>query len=355
MNFSPALDEKYLLENFSTKVQSYELTEVVRQMDNSGILHNATYLRKAIKNNSFGQIDINTNFNDIVPVENGSLLENYLNASNNKIDDKLIIIAYSNATVKSYNTLIRAHFFPNQPFISNEDRVIVLSNNYNYQIELLNGDFGTVKEINKQTETRITTLNQKDKEGNGIEIKVPMTFRKTIIEFHDAENKPHLIDCFVIENLLYSEQRDLTSDEMKALYVDFWIRNPKIDKIRRLLQANAINNDEIKAAISNIGIGDISDSLLDKVKRLQKKYFEGPNSKFIVETSLYILKETLKQDKYFNALRLKFGYAITCHKRFTSSLLRSVLSLKSIFCFYFLKDSLFENKSFVRVCLLLSL
>jgi superfamily I DNA/RNA helicase len=51
-----------------------------------------------------------------------------------------------------------------------------------------------------------------------------------------------------------------------------------------------------------------------KIKNIQKRYFAKNNSQFIVETSLYILKEAYINDEHFNALKVKFGYAVTCHK-----------------------------------------
>jgi hypothetical protein len=42
----------------------------------------------------------------------------------------------------------------------------------------------------------------------------------------DEDEKEHILTCNIIENLLYSNERDLSSDETKALYVDFKIRNP---------------------------------------------------------------------------------------------------------------------------------
>jgi hypothetical protein len=53
---------------------------------------------------------------------------------------------------------------------------------------------------------------------------------------------------------------------------------------------------------------------MDKIKNIQKRYFAKNNSQFIVETSLYILKEAYINDEHFNALKVKFGYAVTCHK-----------------------------------------
>ena len=260
MNFSPALNEQYLREKYQVSVSSYELTEVVRQQKDSGILHNATKIRASLKSNVFNQIDIETHFSDTKPIQHQDLLKTYLQACGNKIDDETIIIAYSNSSVKEYNDFVRSHFFPNQNTITNGDKVILVSNNYNYPIELLNGDFGIVQEVSPINETRNITLKRKNEAGNVIEIKVPLHFRNVIIQFKDTDDKPYNIECKIIENILYSKERDLSSDELKALYVDFKIRHPNL-------------------------------------KAGTKEF-----------------KDALRSDKYFNALRIKFGYAVTCHK-----------------------------------------
>src|SRR5690606_18063859 len=102
MNFSPALDRKYLKDNFNLVSTEFELTEVVRQKTESGILHNATKLRQALKANIFNQLDIETNFNDINKTKHGELLSQYLEACNNSIDEETMIVAYSNSSVKEY-------------------------------------------------------------------------------------------------------------------------------------------------------------------------------------------------------------------------------------------------------------
>lgn len=260
MNFSPALNEQYLREKCQVSVRSYELTEVVRQQKDSGILHNATKIRASLKSNVFNQIDVETHFTDTKPVQHQDLLKIYLQACGNQIDDETIIIAYSNSSVKEYNDFVRSHFFPNQSTITKDDKIILVSNNYNYPIELLNGDFGIIQEVSPTNEIRNITLKRKNKLGSVIEIKIPLHFRNVTIQFKDTYEKTYNIECKIIENILYSKERDLSSDELKALYLDFKIRNP-------FLQAGTKE-----------------------------------------------LKDALRTDKYFNALRIKFGYAVTCHK-----------------------------------------
>lgn len=261
MNFSPALDGKYLQENCNLVSSEFELTEVVRQKLESGILHNATKLRQSLKANIFNQLEIETNFKDINNTKHEELLSKYLEACNNNIDEETIIVAYSNSSVKEYNDFVRNHFFPNQNTITVSDKIILASNNYNYpQMELLNGDFGIVKEVLPTIESRTIKLKRKNKRNETIEVSVPLTFRNVTITFTDEDFKKHDIECKIIENILYSHQRDLSSDELKALYIDFKIRNPKL-------------------------------------KAGTKEF-----------------KDALRSDKYFNSLRIKFGYAVTCHK-----------------------------------------
>jgi hypothetical protein len=261
MNFSPALDGRYLQENCGLVSNEFELSEVVRQKADGGILHNATKIRQSLKENIFNKLDIETGFKDINKTKYEELLPKYLQACNNKIDEETIIIAYSNSAVKGYNDFVRNHFFPNQKTITVGDKVILLSNNYNYpQMELLNGDIGFVVEVSPTTESRTIPLKRKNSKNIVEEINVPLTFRNVTITFSDENFRKHDIECKIIENLLYSHHRDLSSDELKALYIDFKIRN------------------------KNLKIGTQP------------------------------FKDALRSDKYFNALRIKFGYAITCHK-----------------------------------------
>ncbi len=276
MNFSPALDSNYLNENCNLISREFELTQVVRQKADSGILHNATKLRKSLKENIFNQIDIETNFKDIHKTRHEELLSKYLQACNNTIDEETIIVAYSNSSVKEYNDFVRNHFFPNQNTITIGDKVILVSNNYNYpQMELLNGDFGIVKEVSPINESRTIKLKRKNRKNETVEINVPLTFRNAIITFSDEEFIKHDVECKVIENILYSRHRDLSSDELKAIYIDFKIRNPNL-------------------------------------KAGTKEF-----------------KDAIRSDVYFNALRIKFGYAVTCHKAQGGEWINAFLNCKT--------------------------
>jgi hypothetical protein len=312
MNFSPALDSNYLKKNHNLISSEFELTEVVRQNVNSGILHNATKLRQSLKENIFNQLDIETNFKDIHKIrDEEELLSKYLQSCNYGIDEETIIIAYSNILVKHYNELIRAHFFPNKNKVTEGDKVLLVRNNYNYYgIELQNGNFGIIKKIKGESESR-TTILSKILSKEKLKVPVEVVYRNVEVKFNDIEQ---VIDCKIVENLLYSKDRDISSDEQKAIYIDFWLRNPKLNQIKQLLHAKTINHEKLKELVEQLSPNDINADILEKIKKFQKEYFSNPSNDQIREISVNILKNALKSDPYFNALHVKFGYAVTCHK-----------------------------------------
>jgi hypothetical protein len=260
MKFSPALSSQYLSKNYGLTTTAYELTEVVRQSKSSGILQNSITLRNTLKDRMFNTLDIKLNYDDVTHVEHTDLLPEYLKACDNKISDEAIIIAHSNNYVKKYNDRIREVFFPGNKEIAVDDKVMATSNS-KYQILISNGDFGIVKSISQYPEQRTITLKTKNKESNEVhKIEVPLSFRSVVIEFIDLEGHPHNIECKIIENLLYSSEPKLSSDQNKAIYIDFVTRHPGLKP----------GTPDFKGAI--------------------------------------------QRDPYFNSLKIKFGYAITCHK-----------------------------------------
>jgi hypothetical protein len=256
---SSALDFGYLRGLFGKDVTEYELTHVVRQKAESGILTNATSVRTSIANNTYCELNIDCKADDIHAIASEDILKSYIGACDGKNDDSVIIVAYSNKQVKDYNELIRSEFFPNKQIIAEEDRVLVVQNNYRYEIPLLNGDFGHVTDVGDEIETRTVSLKTR-KDNKNTTVQIRLAFRNVTLCFYDINDQHHDIYCKIHEELLNSNRRDLSSDEKKALYIDFKIRHPML----------------------------------------------RPNTPEF--------KETILSDPYFNCLRIKYGYAITCHK-----------------------------------------
>lgn len=261
MSFSPALDADYLWREHHVRSTSFELTHVVRQKSESGVIANTIPLRQSLQGNVFNRLSFDFGYPDVEEVKHKDLMVRYLKSCGYKINGESIVIAYSNSDVADYNQRIREHFFPGHAQLMAGDKVMAVSNSDAYGLFISNGDFGLVRQILGDPEKRTVTLKRKTPESGSIEeIQVPLTFRDVEIGFKDLDGLSHFFRAKILEDLLYNKEANLSSDQNKALYLDFCIRH--------------------------------SD--------LPRKSVE--------------FKHALKSDPYFNALRLKFGYAITCHK-----------------------------------------
>ena len=130
------------------------------------------------------------------------------------------------------------------------DKLIVVKNNYKYL--LFNGEYGKVLYVSPENEKRTIPLGKRH---------VDLLFRDVKILFKDDGDVPYELTCKLLENIFTeSENKDILIDLQKALWVDFNIRFPYLRK----------NPKEFKNA--------------------------------------------LLADPYFNALFVKWGYSVTCHK-----------------------------------------
>lgn len=261
MNFSPALDADYLFRHHHARATGYELSEVVRQKSESGVIANALPLRQALQAKVFNRLTMDFDYPDVEKVEQRALLERYLESCGGKINGESIVIAHSNSDVGDYNRAIREHFFPGHEEVMPGDKVMAVTNSDAYGMFISNGDFGVIRQLLGPAEKRTVKLSRKNPDSGLVEdIYVSLLFKDVVVGFRELDGSPRFFQAKIIEDLLYSKEPALSSDQNKALYVDFCMRNP------------------------------------------------GLNSKSAA------FKHTLKSDPYFNALRLKFGYAITCHK-----------------------------------------
>lgn len=259
MSTSPALSSDYLRQEYSLSSTEYELAEVVRQEAESGVLGNALRLRESIRARTFNQLAVDFSKADVEKVDDQDFMERYLQACKRKISAGAIVVAQSNADVASFNQVIRAHFFPGQLEVTAGDKVICTNNTREPGFFISNGDFGMVRSVLGEPESRTIVLKKRSGETQELEeIPVILTFRDALLAFRTPDGIPCEFEGKILENLLYSKEAALSSDESKALYIDFKIRNPGLGRDR--------------------------------------------------------IKDALRADPYFNAYRLKFGYAITCHK-----------------------------------------
>ncbi|HJW04851.1 MAG TPA: AAA family ATPase [Rhodanobacter sp.] len=263
MNSSPALDQRYLAKTFGvTAIRRFKLSEVVRQDAESGILSSANTLRESLSRKIFSKLVLATDAPDVQSCpEADDIVSGYLTASSNKVSDVAMIIASSNADVASFNEQVRRRLFPGKEDVTKGDKLVVVMNCIVDGIALNNGDLVYVTKVGNAPETRSVTLRNKNKSTEKVEeTEVTLQFRDMQIGFRTTSGEVIRTSSKIVESLLYSSHPNLSSDETKALYIDFKRRKPHLPK--------------------------------------------GGKE----------LRDALRDDPYFNALRVKFGYALTCHK-----------------------------------------
>lgn len=263
MNSSPALDQRYLAKTFGvTAIRRFELSEVVRQDAESGILSSANTLREALSRKTFSKLVLATDAPDVHSCpEAEDIVSGYLTASSHKVSDAAMIIASSNADVASFNEQVRRRLFPGKDDVTKGDKLVVVMNCIVDGIALNNGDLVYATNVGNASETRSVTLRSKNRStGKVEETEVTLQFRDIQIGFRTTSGEVIRASSKIVESLLYSNHPNLSSDETKAMYIDFKRRKPELPK-------------------------------------------RGKE-----------LRDALRADPYFNALRVKFGYALTCHK-----------------------------------------
>jgi exodeoxyribonuclease V len=130
-SLSMALNVDYLKTAYHLTIDSFELTEVVRQSEDSGILSNATRIRKLVQQE---EIDYNFfttyGFKDVSRI-NGDELEDSLNTAYSKSGDtETIVICRSNKRANLFNNEIRQRILYREGQINAGDKIMIVKNNY---------------------------------------------------------------------------------------------------------------------------------------------------------------------------------------------------------------------------------
>lgn len=267
-NKSLALDPDYFICDLNLSTKTAELSKVVRQNDNL-ILKNAEKIRNLIFSENRNELKFDYDAESFVQSNPNDFYEHFADTfPTPKIGDG-VIIAYSNGQCFHNNIAIREKLFPNQKDLVVGDIILINNNNYHtYGTELFNGDLAQVVEVNPDTISQSAPV-MIDKNGKKERIIISLRFKWIKIRLpHFSED----ISCLIHYDLLNSVNRDLSIDEMKAVYINFLIRFNEKQKERKEkgLHSYKIGSEEFK--------------------------------------------NTLKSDPFFNALKIKYGYSITCHK-----------------------------------------
>ncbi|HAG16003.1 MAG TPA: ATP-dependent endonuclease [Bacteroidales bacterium] len=206
LNISPALDLLEIEQSFNLKIHTIELTEVVRQEQDSGILQNATSIRNQIRNARvempFFQLD---GFSDIVSI-NGENLEDALQDAYGKHgEENVVIITRSNKRANIFNREIRNRILFREGTIQSGDLMMVVKNNYHWLSEdgeagfIANGDIIEIQSVNAY------------KSFFGFE------FAEVSIRMVDYPNEP-TIDLTLLLDTIMSESPALNREQSNLLF-----------------------------------------------------------------------------------------------------------------------------------------
>lgn len=132
LDLSPALQEQVLEQQYDSRVISMELQQVVRQQQDSGILENATYLRKCLRDGNFDRIQLDVSrFQDIVRLVDGYSIQDAIDdAYHKKGKEETVFIVRSNKRANQYNEQIRSKILFLEQELAAGDYLMVVKNNY---------------------------------------------------------------------------------------------------------------------------------------------------------------------------------------------------------------------------------
>jgi len=244
-NCSCALSEQYFADK-GLKCDSAQLTEVMRQNGESAILGNAMRIRNMLKEEKRNQLQFLLKNGEVEAVGSQHLVDRYLACPGEKT-----VITYSNKNAFWLNTEIRNRKFGADVPLQVGDQLMVVRNNYFHF--LMNGDLVTVESAGDVTSQSAPVFVQRA--GGKERVIIKLYFQWVRLKTEDIPK-----EGYIILNLLNSDKPNLSSDEQRALFINFCIRNKK-----------------------------------PKAKRED-------------------LIRMMKMDPFFNALEVKYGYAITGHK-----------------------------------------
>ena len=247
---SPALD-RMELGGYGLEVIEAELTQVVRQLDSSGILWNATRLRECLTG-GYAVPKIRVSFPDVHTVPGNELIE-YMEQSYHRCGkDGTIVITRSNKRANIYNMGIRNRILDYDCELGGGDMVMVAKNKYlNGKDLIANGEMAIVQRLRNERELygfrfADATLKLIDRTDSGQEEQ-------------DGQGIPTELDTVVLLDTLHSEAPALTREQQQQLFMRVCEDYPELHNKRDLFKA-------------------------------------------------------VKEDKHYGALQIKYAYAITCHK-----------------------------------------
>ena len=200
---SPALDEGYL--SRYGRVMTAELTTVVRQAAESGILTNATIVRRLIE---AGRVEVPrlclSGFDDVERIGGGELIEKIGDAVGRYGLDDIVVLCRSNKRANRYNAGIRGTVLYREERLSRGDKLMVVKNCYQFLEDVPELDFIANGDV-----AQLVRLSHHDE-------RYGLHFADAVLAFPDYNDVE--IKAKIVLDTLDSEQPSLSAEQQRALY-----------------------------------------------------------------------------------------------------------------------------------------
>ena len=268
---SPALMADMISGAYGLDMYSVNLNEVLRQAVDSGILYNANVIRQMITHDEITQLPkiCFKGFADIVMVPGDELIESLAGSYSAVGYDETMVVTRSNKRANIYNNGIRNMVLGREEELTPGDMLMVVRNNYfwtaqdsrNSQVPPQGStDKGNPHSSSDSVQNISFIANgdrAKVRRVRNMQELYGLRFADLLLEFPDYDN--YELGATVILDSLQSESPSLTHEQSEQLF------------------------DGVLADYADIPLK------ADRMKHV-------------------------RTDKYYNALQVKFAYAVTCHK-----------------------------------------
>ncbi|MDE7411922.1 MAG: AAA family ATPase [Paramuribaculum sp.] len=200
---SPAMNVD-VLKSYGLRVSRAVLTQVVRQQRMSGVLYNATWLRKAMLRLPLPEPRISvTRFEDVESVSGEDLEDKISTAYAESGESDTLLVTRSNKRAVGFNLAIRARILGREEELCRGERLMVAKNNYLWSARVkgldfvANGDMAEVEYI------------------YGMEEKYGFRFADVRLRLPDRDIS---LECKIMLDTLISESAALPRDRICGLY-----------------------------------------------------------------------------------------------------------------------------------------
>lgn len=296
------------------EVLTFELLSLPNQRNSNGITQLADYLREELfKERSARVLQSLSLGDDVEELTSGLIVSAYLGLFPNPcLPLKGCIIAYSHRQCWDYNQEIRASYFgPSPNDVCPGDILLVTQNNNNGSLKLLNGSELQVRSVADREEHRIYIKGK----------EVILYFQK-IGYTSSLYPSSSPLEVVVLLNSLKNEQGTLTQVEWQALYEDCRHRNESCWPKKPQMSSDVPELRALKKKLKQ-QLDDVMETLVFEGDETTKERYEKVCASLKEKEELHKdrvrlyamgVDKILKEDPYFNALHVCYGYALTCHR-----------------------------------------